>query len=98
VKDLASQAIGQLFPNGRADNDFSLDPVLQNIHSQLFYIKARDGFLDRSRLHIRLATTPTVEDWESFPLPDHLFFLYYAIRPVRQACAYRTKILGWVFK
>jgi hypothetical protein len=98
VNDLASEAFDQLFPGGRADNDFPIDPNLQNIYCQLFYVKARDGFLDRTRLHIRLATTPTVEDWDSFPLPDQLFFIYYVIRPVRQVGAYRTKVLGWLFK
>jgi hypothetical protein len=98
VKDLASQAIGQLFPNGKAVCDPTANPVTQNINCQLFYVKARDGFLDRARLHIRLATTPTLEDWDSFPLPDGLFFLYYMIRPMRQMLAYRTKIFGWLFR
>jgi hypothetical protein len=98
VKDLASEAFDQLFPNGRADNDSPEDRVLQNIHTQLFYIKARDGSFDRARLHLGLATTPTKEDWNALPLPDQLFFLYHLVRPMRQACAYRTKILSWLFR
>ncbi len=95
---LASHAIDQLFPNGRASQMSPSDHVLRNIQDQLFYIKARDRLLDRAKLYINLATTPTVEDWSSLPLPDQLFFLYYLVRPVRQAYAYRTKILNWMLR
>jgi hypothetical protein len=98
VKDLASHAVDQLFPNGMASQDLASDHAIQNIQDQLFYIRSRDGFFDRARLHLRLASKPTVEDWDALPLPDQFFFLYHLVRPVRQACSYRTKIFSWLFK
>jgi hypothetical protein len=98
VIDLASHAVNQLFPNGMASQDLASDLAMHNIQDQLFYIRSRDGFFDRAKLHLRLASTPTVEDWDSLPLPDQFFFLYHLVRPVRQACSYRTKIFSWLFK
>jgi hypothetical protein len=98
IRALAHQAINQLFPNGRASEGVSQDPVLRNIQDQLFYIKVRERFLDRARLRLRLVTTPTVEDWNLLPLPDPIFPLYYLVRPIRQLRAYRTKIFNWLFK
>jgi hypothetical protein len=98
VRNLASRAVNQLFPGGKASEESPIDPVMRNIQDQLFYIEARERFLDRARLRLRLVTTPTVEDWNLLPLPDQLFYLYYLIRPMRQAYAYRTKLFSWIFK
>jgi len=42
---------------------------------------------------IRLLATPRVDDWKLLPLPGSLFFLYYALRPVRLTGKYAAKLL-----
>lgn len=43
---------------------------------------------DRLSFHLRLALTPSPEDWAFVPLPDHLLPLYFLIRPLRLARKY----------
>ena len=45
-----------------------------------FQLKAKDRFADKAGYVLIRALLPTVEDWERFPLPDPLYFLY---RPLR---------------
>lgn len=95
---LASVVVERLFPNGKASAEFLLDATQLNIQDQLFYIKARDNLSDRARLYLRLVTTPTIEDWNYFSLPDQLFSLYHLVRPWRQVNEYRLKILNWLLR
>jgi len=97
VRVLASEAIDGLYLDESA-SAFSSDPARGEIQDQLFYVRARDRFFDRARLYLRLATTPTVEDWNYLSIPDPLFSFYYLIRPVRLANAYRMRILNWLMK
>jgi hypothetical protein len=43
----------------------------------------RERWLDRMRLAWRLATTPSVGEWQSAQIPDSLFPLYRGVRAVR---------------
>lgn len=57
-----------------------------------FYLKLTERFQARVGYCLRLSLHPTVVDWEAFPLPPSLFFLYYLIHPIRVAGKY-----GWLF-
>jgi hypothetical protein len=50
--------------------------------------KALDGVADKLKFHLRLALTPTPEDWTFINLPERFRFLYYLTRPVRLAKKY----------
>jgi Uncharacterised nucleotidyltransferase len=45
--------------------------------------KALDGLRARAKFHLRLALTPTAEDWTFIHWPERLRFLYYLTRPFR---------------
>jgi hypothetical protein len=98
VRALAVEVVDNLFLEGRSSAEIPSDPVLCNIQDQLFYIRARDRLSDKARLYLRMATTPTIEDWTFLPLPDHFFFLYRLIRPIRQAKAHGLMIVNWLFR
>ena len=53
----------------------------------------RERVTDRVRYALRLALTPTIDDWASVRLPPALFFLHYPLRPVRLALKYGTRAL-----
>jgi hypothetical protein len=57
-----------------------------------FYLKLTERFYDRIGYCLRLSLHPTVVDWEAFPLPSFLFFLYHLIHPIRVTGKY-----GWRF-
>ncbi|MFY9554944.1 MAG: hypothetical protein WAV47_09565, partial [Blastocatellia bacterium] len=65
--------------------------------SAIFHLKMRERLADRIRYCRRLALTTTVRDWSLLPLPRYLFFLYFALRPIRLAGKYGTKLLKRVF-
>jgi hypothetical protein len=48
-----------------------------------FYLKVSDRRRDKVLFCLRLASTPTVEDWQAMSLPPALSFLYYFIHPLR---------------
>jgi len=48
-----------------------------------FYLKVSERRRDKFRFCLRLASTPTVEDWQALSLPASLSFLYYLIHPLR---------------
>lgn len=50
--------------------------------------KALDGLTAKIKFHLRLALTPTPEDWTFINLPERFRFLYYLTRPVRLAKKY----------
>ncbi|MDA3789400.1 MAG: nucleotidyltransferase family protein [Desulfobacula sp.] len=47
------------------------------------HFSVRDSILDRIRYAIRLFFQPTIREWDKYPLPDLLLFLYYFLRPYR---------------
>lgn len=50
--------------------------------------KALDGRRAQAKFHLRLALTPTPEDWTFIRLPESLRFLHYLTRPFRLAGKY----------
>ncbi|HKR00524.1 MAG TPA: nucleotidyltransferase family protein [Pyrinomonadaceae bacterium] len=82
VSELASEVERTLFPGtgGRG-----------NVSQYLAPARALDGLRDRARFHLRLALTPTFEDWTFIELPRPLRFLYYLTRPVRLARKYALR-------
>ena len=50
--------------------------------------KSLDGLPDKIKFHLRLALTPSPEDWTFIRLPERLRFLYYLTRPLRLAKKY----------
>jgi hypothetical protein len=77
VASLRRRAWRRLF--GRGDGP----PVY--LERNRFWLAARDRPHDRvASLWLRL-WTPTENDWRFVPLPDRLYPLYYAVRPVRLA-------------
>jgi hypothetical protein len=48
----------------------------------LFHVWARERLGDRARYIFRRITTTSWEDWAALPLPAHLFWLYYVLRPI----------------
>ncbi len=54
----------------------------------LFHLRARERLTDRVRYCVRLATTPTVRDWQCVPLPEPLLPLAALLRPFRLLVKY----------
>ena len=54
----------------------------------LLHLQMRERPMDRMRHVVRLAITPTLEDWRMLSVPDNLSFLYYPIRVVRLLSKY----------
>ena len=57
------------------------------------HLAMRERKRDKLKSCLRLLTTPRVADWKLRPLPASLFFLYYALRPLRLAGKYGAKLL-----
>lgn len=80
VNSLASMVRGELFRNeGRR---------ARGVAQFLRPAKALDGRLAQATFHLRLALTPTPEDWTFIRLPEGLSFLHYLTRPLRLAGKY----------
>jgi len=56
-----------------------------------FYLKVSERRRDKVLFPLRLASTPTVEDWQALSLPPALWSLYYFIHPLRILGKY-----GWM--
>lgn len=48
-----------------------------------FHLQVMDTMVDKFRYCVRIAFTPTVDDWLLLRLPSRLFSLYYLVRPFR---------------
>ncbi len=62
-----------------------------------WFLQARERWRDRTGYLWGLGKiylTPTSNDWEAVRLPDRLFFLYYALRPLRVGVKYFRRV--WV--
>jgi hypothetical protein len=68
--------------------------TLENI---FFHLKLTERFQDRIGYCLRLALHPTVVDWQAFPLPPSLFFLYHLIHPIRVGAKYGWDLLSRFF-
>jgi len=62
------------------------------------HMKMRERLRDKVRYLIRFATTHTVGDWMTLPLPKPFFFLYYVLRPIRLARTYGRKLFKTILK
>jgi hypothetical protein len=80
LHSLAGQVCARLFWNP------SIEPGV--IGRCRFRIRMRERLWDGLRYSLRLAVTPTEEDWALLPLPDRLNSLYYVIRPLRLLSKY----------
>jgi hypothetical protein len=58
-----------------------------------FYLKVSERRRDKFLFCLRLASTPTVEDWQALCLPPALSFLYYPLHPLRVLGKYGR--MGW---
>lgn len=47
------------------------------------HFSVRDSVLDQVSYAFRLFFHPTIREWDKYPLPDSLLFLYYFLRPYR---------------
>jgi hypothetical protein len=88
-----SALAGQVCKNLFHENMGSRGPWENN----LFYLKLTERFQDRISYCLRLSFHPTIVDWEAFPLPPSLFFLYHLIHPIRVAGKYGWRFLGRFF-
>jgi Uncharacterised nucleotidyltransferase len=57
------------------------------------HLAMKEGKRDKLKSGLRLLATPRVDDWKLLSLPGSLFFLYYALRPLRLAGKYTAKLL-----
>jgi hypothetical protein len=85
---LATEVRARLFgPDDR--HSFSL-----GLPFHLFQLRAMDQLRGKVNYVYRSIVVPAPEDWRAVALPDPLFPLYYAIRPVRLAAAYALRVLS----
>jgi hypothetical protein len=69
-------------------------PIDPNI--ELFYIRARERYVDKLRYYAYRASIPTEDDWNCIELPGSLFPLYCLIRPARLINKYRSRVVRWL--
>ena len=60
----------------------------------LFQLKVRDRLIDKITYFLRYALTPSLGDWQFVHLPEHLYLLYYLIRPIRLVGKYIFRLFG----
>ncbi len=58
---------------------------------RLYHLRALQCWHDRVRYCGRVALVPTPADWAWLPVPDTLYPLYYAVRPVRLVWKYALR-------
>jgi hypothetical protein len=85
VLALADQAQRGLFTEG-------VQPVGILAEVRL-HLAMKKGKREKVTSGLRLLATPRVDDWNLVPLPDALFFLYYALRPLRLTGKYAARLL-----
>ncbi len=79
-----------------------LIPIIpQHWKKVYFHLQAGERVQDRIaywlRFWLRTLTTPTPTDWNSLPLPDSLFPLYYVFRPMRVAGKYGLRVANHIY-
>ncbi len=62
-----------------------------------FHLKMRTRWQDKLRYCLQNTMVPTVGEWKLIPLPEHLSFLYYPMRPLRLIGAYSLGLLKRLF-
>ena len=87
VNILCQQVCERLFTMEQSATAHRL-PKYRDTEKNLFYFRVRERLRDKVPYFLYLAKallSPTVEDYESLPLPASLYFLYYLTRPFRLA-------------
>jgi hypothetical protein len=59
------------------------DPDTESIRYFRAQLHTRERWRDRTRFVWRLATTPSVQEWETIKIPDRYFALYRGVRTLR---------------
>ncbi len=77
IKPLADYIIGKIL-----SHDMAFAERLSWRFSP-FHFHVRDSRLDGVRYLLCLFFQPTIREWDQYPLPDSLLFLYYFLRPYR---------------
>ena len=75
---LAQQIKSLLFQGDKGEEDKS-----GGKRFTLFHLQVRDSLVDSIRYLLRLLFRPSRVEWQLFPLPASLSFLYYIVRPLR---------------
>jgi hypothetical protein len=73
--ELASTVVSRLQHN--------YEPDTESIRYFRAQLQTREQWLDRARFVWRLATTPSVQEWESIQIPDRYFAAYRGVRIAR---------------
>jgi len=77
IENLSNYIIGKI-----EDNSIAFTENLSWRFSPLHF-QVRDSLLDGVKYFFRLLFQPTIREWDKYPLPDSLLFLYYVLRPYR---------------
>ena len=75
----AGEFTSQLVQNLRGNRE----PNTESLEYFLTQARTRERWRDRARFFWRLATTPSISEWEAVRLPEALFRLYRAVRIAR---------------
>jgi hypothetical protein len=74
---------------------FTLLPASHDLRRQFGYLwRLQKGWRARLRYAWRVLFAPSVGDWEWWPLPSSLRFLYAILRPLRLLSKYIAKNYG----
>jgi len=77
VQKLSKKVIEKIMHQSQGYTE-SLNWRFSSIH-----FSVRDSLLDKVKYGIRLFFQPTIREWDKYPLPGLLLFLYYFLRPYR---------------
>ena len=58
-----------------------------------FYLRLSENLKDRAAYSLRMAFTPTADDWQNLPLPSPLSFFYYFTHPIRVLGKYGSNLI-----
>ncbi|HLN98939.1 MAG TPA: nucleotidyltransferase family protein [Pyrinomonadaceae bacterium] len=86
VGKLAARVRAQLFTEERGPAGLLAEVAL--------LIDARERTRDKLKTCMRMAGVPRKFDWMALAVPGPLFFVYYAVRPLRLLWRYGTKLLN----
>lgn len=88
VEELAGEVYTWLFRESGDSRGMLAGSEFHHLH---FRVRKRPR--DKFRYWLRTVVTPNYADWLHRPLPEHLFFLYYLVRPMRLAGKYGRRLL-----
>lgn len=95
VSSLTNEISHRIFSEKLNQKAAEIDDLKADADEELLYLRARERNRDRALYYIRRITTPTEDDWDSFPLPGYLFPLYHFIRPIRLIGRYKFRLGNW---